>query len=180
MDWAKKKLRNYVLNSSSLVVALVRMSKLGVLNLNIFALRDTTERSARTLALHRTEQGNSAPPDRTVLTVQSANQRLSSTPSTYSLLSMGLCVSTDSRRQPTGRTEQRAISGAEPQQQRYASFSCYAYWLVSEHGTWVTDHVPHPSTFSTMIPFSMCFIYIAHSFQAKTRMTMRVSWGEMR
>ena len=63
----------------------------------------------------------------------------------YSLLTMGLCISTTSRRQSTRRIEQGAIS-AEFQQQRYASFSCYT-WLVTKiaHGQQSTYHVdPHP------------------------------------
>jgi hypothetical protein len=49
---------------------------------------------------------------------------------------MGLCVSTNSRRQSTGRVGQGAISDVESQQHRYASFNGYAYWLLSEHGPW--------------------------------------------
>ena len=45
------------------------------------------------------------------------------------------------RRENTGGIDQRAISGAGSQQQRYASFSCYAYRLVSEHGPWATVRV---------------------------------------
>jgi hypothetical protein len=43
---------------------------------------------------------------------------------------MDLCTSTNSRRQSTGRVGQGTISG-ESQRQRYAPFSCYADWLVS-------------------------------------------------
>jgi hypothetical protein len=43
---------------------------------------------------------------------------------------MDLCISTNSRRQSTGRVGQGTIGG-ESEQQRYAPFSCYAYWLVS-------------------------------------------------
>jgi hypothetical protein len=48
------------------------------------------------------------------------------------LLAMGLCISTTSRPQ-SRRIGQGAISG-ESQWQRYASLSCYVYWLVSKHG----------------------------------------------
>ena len=40
-------------------------------------------------------------------------------------LNMGLCISTTSLRQSSGRIGQGAMSD-ESQQQRYASFSCYA------------------------------------------------------
>jgi hypothetical protein len=96
----------------------------------------------------------------------------------YFLLSMGLSVSTNSRRRPTGRIGQGAICGG-CQLLRYASFSCYAYWFVSEHGPLVTDHVLRRFTSSMMIPFSMCFTCIAPFFQAKTRTTMPVTGGEM-
>ena len=81
----------------------------------------------------------------------------------YSLLTMDLCISTTSRHQSTGRIEQGTIS-AEFQQQRYASFSCYTYWLLTKHGPWATVHVPRRSTSSMMIPFSTCFTFIGHFF----------------
>ena len=43
---------------------------------------------------------------------------------------MGLRISTNSRRQSTGRVVQGTISG-ESQRQRYATFSYYTYWLVN-------------------------------------------------
>jgi hypothetical protein len=43
---------------------------------------------------------------------------------------MGLRISTNSRRQSTGRVGQGTISG-ESQRQRYATFSYYTYWLVN-------------------------------------------------
>ena len=56
--------------------------------------------------------------------------------------SMGLCVSITSCRQSTTRgIDQGAISGeAESQQQRYASFSCYASLPLSKHGPLPLDN----------------------------------------
>ena len=49
---------------------------------------------------------------------------------------MGLCISTTSRRQSTSRVGQGAIYGdsesQQSQRQRYAQFSCYAYWHMSD------------------------------------------------
>jgi hypothetical protein len=75
--------------------------------------------------------------------------------------SMGLSISTTSRRQSTGRIRQRAICG-DFRWQRYASFSCYIYWLLNKHGPCATEHVLHRSTPSMMIPFSTSFISIGH------------------
>lgn len=66
--------------------------------------------------------------------------------------SMDLCGSTTSRLESTRIIDQATISGpfqsserigqgiigGESQRQRYASFFCYAYWLVSKHGPWAT------------------------------------------
>ena len=87
-------------------------------------------------------------------------------PQQYLVLSMGLCISTTSRRQPTGRIDQGAING-ESQRPRYASFSRYAYWLLSEHGTSATVHVLYQSTSSMTIPFSTSFISLGHLLWTK-------------
>ena len=67
---------------------------------------------------------------------------------------MGLCISAASRRQTTGRL---ALCG-ECQWPGYASFSCYVYWLLSEHGTFAAVHILYQSTSSMTIPFSTSFI----------------------
>ena len=107
----------------------------------------------------------------------------------YIPLSFALCIPTNSRRQSpqtigqgamsgrlqaTERIDQGAIS-SDSQRQRYASFSCFSYWLMSKHGPPGTVHVLHPSTSLTMIPFSMCFIFIGHLFSAKIRMVTLIS-----
>jgi hypothetical protein len=66
----------------------------------------------------------------------------------------------------------RDATSGEAQQQRYASFSCYAYWLVSQR---VTAHILHRSTSSMTIPFSMYSISIGRLFYAKMAMAMIVS-----
>ena len=65
----------------------------------------------------------------------------------------------------------------EFQLQKYASFPCYAYWLVSKHSPWATVHILHRSTPSMMIPLSIYFISIGHFFWAKTRVKLPVSLG---
>jgi hypothetical protein len=50
----------------------------------------------------------------------------------YLLPGMGLCISTIFRRQSTGKIGRGAICG-DCQWQRYAPFSCYAYWPMSSH-----------------------------------------------
>ena len=94
------------------------------------------------------------------------------------VLSMALSISTNFRRQSTEIVSQGAISG-ESQRQRYASFSCYAYWVMSNHGPHGTVHVLHRSTSLTMIPSSMYSIFIGHLFLARIRMKTLIS-GEMR
>ena len=80
---------------------------------------------------------------------------------------MGLCISTTSRRQSTGRTDQGAINGESQRPPRYASFSCYVYWLLSEHGTFVALHVLYQSISWMTIPFSTCFIFLGHLLWTK-------------
>ena len=62
------------------------------------------------------------------------------------MVTMGRCISTASRRQPTGRISQGTISGeptgvisqgsisGKSKRKRYASLFCYTYWPVSEYG----------------------------------------------
>jgi hypothetical protein len=67
------------------------------------------------------------------------------------------------RAQPTLQVESSNGRGT------FRSLSCYAYWLVSNmaRAPWATVHVLHPSTSSTMIPFSTCFISFGHFFQGR-------------
>ena len=51
---------------------------------------------------------------------------------------------------------------------------------MSKHGPPGIVHVLHPSTFLTMIPFSVCFIFIGHLFSAKIRIKRPISGEEMR
>jgi hypothetical protein len=90
-------------------------------------------------------------PTRGLLYTRPTNVCLQPHPLQYFLISMGLCISTTSPRQPTGRIGQGAICGA-CQVLRYAPFPSYAYWSVSKHRPWVTDHVLRRSTCSMMIP----------------------------
>ena len=93
--------------------------------------------------------------------------RLPSTISTTLHFTMDLRISSTSLVQSTGIICQGA-TGGESQPQRYASFSCYGYWFVSNHGPSATVHVLRPSTSSMMIPFSTYFISIVHFSWTKT------------
>ena len=80
----------------------------------------------------------------------------------YLLLSMDHLASTTSRRQYKRRRIGQGAISDNSQRRRYASFSCYAYRLLSEHGPWATVDGLYRSTSSTTIPFCMCFITVSH------------------
>jgi len=65
--------------------------------------------------------------------------------------------------QPTERIGQTTTSG-NAQPQRYAPFSSYAYWLVSQLAPWVIVLILHRSTSSMTIPFSTSSISIGQFF----------------
>ena len=73
--------------------------------------------------------------------------------------------------QSTKRIDQRAILHDDTQRQRYASFSCCAYWLVIKHGPLATVTVFELLRFtsSTMIPFLTSFISIDRPSLMETR-----------
>ena len=70
----------------------------------------------------------------------------------------------------TKRIDQSAIRG-ETQWQRYASFYCYSYRLVIKHVplATVTAHELLQSTYSTMIPFLISFIFTDQPSLTETR-----------
>ena len=72
--------------------------------------------------------------------------------------------------QSTKRIDQSA-NRDESQCQKYASFSCYAFWLVIKHGIMATVTVPELLRFtsSTMIPFLISFISIDRPSLTETR-----------
>ena len=71
-------------------------------------------------------------------------------------------------------TGQGAIPG-ESQRQRYASFPCCTYQLVSKHSPGVTVHILCQSIFSTMIHSLKCFISIDRPSLMKTRILKPIS-----
>jgi hypothetical protein len=71
---------------------------------------------------------------------------------------MGLCISTTSRVQSTGNIGQGATSG-ESQLQRYASFPCYVYCLVSKHGHGNSPHSTSTSSIHILDDDSLLHVF---------------------
>ena len=105
-----------------------------------------------------------------------ANQRLFSTTSS-SILNphrpdMSYLAPSTSPFHCTGRIGQYAIRG-ESQRQRYASFSCYAYQILS-NGPRATVHILSRSTSSTMIHSLTSFVSIDQPSLTEMRVIISV------
>jgi hypothetical protein len=132
--------------------------------------RGLTEWTVNIPALETCKQGSSASPDRTVSLFPQAireagqlNHILANTRYLLSDMPYSLPSTSESSLQSTEKINQGAVSG-ESQQQRYASFFCYAYLLLSKHGPSATVHVPYRSTSSMITPCSTYSISTGHFF----------------